>query len=65
MGHLARTREMKNAYKILIGKHEGKRPIMRLSRRYEDDIKMDIKDLGREGVNWFHLAQNRASGELL
>jgi hypothetical protein len=58
-------RDMRNAYKILFRKHEGKRPIMRFSHKWKDNIKMDIKYIWREGVNWLHLAQNNKSGKLL
>jgi len=40
--HIARTGEMRNAYKILVGKHERKRPIVRPRRRWENNIRMDL-----------------------
>jgi hypothetical protein len=43
------TREMRNAYKILVGKPEGKRPLRRPRRRWKDNIKMDLKEVGCEG----------------
>jgi len=43
-------------YKILVGKPEGKRPLGRPRRRWEDNIRMDLKELGWEGVDWMHLA---------
>ena len=41
-GHVARMRERRSVYRVLIGKPEGKRPLERLRRRWEDNIKMDI-----------------------
>ena len=45
---------------LLVGKLEGKRPLGRLRRRWEDNIKMDIQELGCGGVDWIELAQDRA-----
>jgi hypothetical protein len=47
---------MRNAYKILGGKPEWKGPLVRLKRRWEDNLRMDLKEIGWEGVNWMHLA---------
>jgi hypothetical protein len=44
---------------ILLGKLEGKRPIRRPSRKWEDNIKMDLQDVGCEGMDWIELAQDR------
>jgi hypothetical protein len=49
---------MRNEYKILVGKAEGKRPLGRPSRRREDNIRMDIKEVGWKVVGWIHLAQD-------
>jgi hypothetical protein len=43
--HVERTREMKNVYIILVRKPEGKRPIGRLKRRWEDNIRMDLREI--------------------
>jgi hypothetical protein len=43
--------EMRNAYKILVGKPEGKRPLWRPSRRWHDNIKTDLREVGCEDVN--------------
>jgi hypothetical protein len=51
--------KMRNAYKIFFGKTEGKRPFGRSRRRCEDNIRMDLKEMGWEGVDWIHLAQDR------
>jgi hypothetical protein len=57
--HIARTGEVINAIKILVGKREGKRPLGRTRRRQEDSIKMDVKETGWEVVGWMHLVQGR------
>jgi hypothetical protein len=51
--------EMKNAKKITAGKREGKRPLRRSRRRWEDNIKMNHRDIRHEGVDWIHMAQDR------
>jgi hypothetical protein len=51
--------EMRNAYKILVGKPEGKRPVGRRRCPWEDDIRMDLINTGWEGVDWMHMAQVR------
>jgi hypothetical protein len=55
-GLVARMRDKRNAYNILGGKPEGKRPLGRPWRRWEDNIKMDLR-VG--GLNWNHLARDR------
>jgi hypothetical protein len=47
---------MQNAYKILVGKHEGKRPLGRSRRRWEDNIRMDDRKIGWKVVDWIHLS---------
>jgi hypothetical protein len=56
---------MRNAYKILVGKPEGKRPRGRASRRWEDNIKMDIRGIVWNIVDWIHIAQNRDQWRIL
>jgi hypothetical protein len=51
--------EGRNMYRVLVGKPEGKRPLERPRRRWEDGIKMDLKKIGWEGVEWIHRAQDR------
>jgi len=51
--------EVRNTYKILIEKLEGKRPLGRPRFGWEDNIRMDLKARGWEGVDWIHLAQDR------
>jgi hypothetical protein len=50
--------EMRNACSILVGKPEGKRPLGRHRLGWEGNVRMDIGDIGWEGVNWIHLAQD-------
>jgi hypothetical protein len=57
-GHVARVGEGRNVYRVLMGKPEGKRPTERPRRRWEDGIKMDLRELGWGGVEWIHLAQD-------
>jgi hypothetical protein len=49
--------EMRSAYIVLFVKPEGKRPLGRPRYRREDNIRMDIREIGWEGVDWIHLAQ--------
>jgi hypothetical protein len=50
--------EMRNAYRILVGKPEGKRPLGRPRHSWVDNIKIDLRDIGCDGMNWIDLAQN-------
>jgi transposase len=52
-------REKWNAYRILVGKSEGKRPLGRPRCRRLDNIKMDLRDIGWDGVDWIDMIQNR------
>jgi hypothetical protein len=51
--------EKRNAYRILVGNPEGKRPLRRTRRRWVDNIKMDLRELGLGGMDWVDLAQDR------
>jgi hypothetical protein len=51
--------DKKNAYRILVGKPEGKRPLGRPRRSWEDNIRMDLREIGWGGMDWINLAQNR------
>jgi hypothetical protein len=51
--------EMRNVFNILVGKPEGKRSLGRPRHRWNDSIKMDHREIGLEGVDWIHLAQDR------
>jgi hypothetical protein len=57
-GHVARMGEEKNVYRILIGKPEGKRPLGRIRRRWEDGITMDLREIGWGSVDWIQLSQD-------
>jgi hypothetical protein len=58
-GHVARMGEERKVYKILVGKSEGKRPLGRPRRRWEDGIRMDLREIGLGYVDWIRLAQDR------
>jgi hypothetical protein len=58
-GHVAHIGEGRGSYRFLVGKPEGKRPLGRPSRRWEDNIKMDLTEIGLDGANWIRLAQDR------
>ena len=58
-GHVARMGEGRGVYRVLVGKPEGKRPLGRPRRRWEDNIKMDLHEVGCGGINWIELAQDR------
>jgi hypothetical protein len=58
-GHVARMGEGRGVYKILVGSPEGKRLLERPRRRWEDNIKMDLREIGIDGANWIRLAQDR------
>jgi transposase len=51
--------EKRNAYRIFLGKPEGKRPLGRPRRRRVDNIKMDLRVIGLVGIGWIYLAQDR------
>jgi hypothetical protein len=51
--------EKRNAYRLLVGKPEGKRPLGRPRRRWVDNIEMDLFEMGWGGVDWIGLAQDR------
>jgi hypothetical protein len=51
--------EKRNAYMILVGKPEGKRPLGRARRRWVDNIKIDLREIGWDGMGWIDLAQDR------
>jgi hypothetical protein len=58
-GHVAQTGEGRGVYRVLVGKREGKRPRGRPKRRWEDDIKADLQEVGCGGMDWIELAQDR------
>ena len=58
-GHVARTKEGRSSFKMLTGKPTGKRPFGRLTCRWVDNIRIDLKAIGINGRNWLHWAQDR------
>jgi hypothetical protein len=58
-GHVARRGKTRNAYMILVGKPEGKRPLGRPRRRWVDNIIMDLREIEWDGVDWIELTQDR------
>ena len=58
-GHVARMGEGRGVHRVLVGKPEGKRPLGRPIRRWEDNIKMDLQEMGGSCGDWMQLAQDR------
>jgi hypothetical protein len=58
-GHVARMGEVRGVYNILVGRPEGRRPLGRPRRRWEDNMKMDLREIGFGDVDWIHRAQDR------
>jgi hypothetical protein len=58
-GHVARMGEKRNAYRLFVGKPEGKRPLGRPRRRWVVNIRMDLGEVGWSDVDWIGLAQDR------
>jgi hypothetical protein len=58
-GHVARMGERRDVCRALVGRPEGKRPLGRPRRRWEDNIKMDLTEIVIDGANWIQLAQDR------
>jgi len=55
-GHVARMGEGRGVYRVLVGKHEGKKPLGRPRRRWDDNIKMDLQEVGvRTGSSWLSI----------
>jgi hypothetical protein len=59
VGHVARMREKRKAFRLLAGKPEGKRPLGRPRRKWVDNIRMDLGEVGWGSVYWIGLAQDR------
>jgi hypothetical protein len=51
--------EGRGVYRVLVGKPEGKKPLEKLRHRWEDNNKMDLQEVGCEGMDWIELAQDR------
>ena len=60
-GHVARRGEGRGVYSVLVKKPEGKRPLGRPRRRWVDNIKMDLQEVGCGDMDWIELAQDRDS----
>jgi hypothetical protein len=58
-GHVASMGEGRGVYRVLVGRPERKRPLGRPRRRWESNIKMDLREIGVDGSNWIQLAQDR------
>jgi hypothetical protein len=59
VGHVARMGEGRNVYRVLVGKSEGRGPLERPRRRWEDGIRMDLTEIGWGDVEWIQVAQDR------
>jgi hypothetical protein len=55
-GHVARMGEGRGVYRVLVGRPESKRPLGRIRHRWEDNIKMDLMEIGIDGTKWIQLA---------
>jgi hypothetical protein len=60
-GHVARMGDKRNACRILVGKPEGKRPLGRSRRRWEDNIRMDLREIGWSGMDWTDMMNKPAT----
>jgi len=65
VGHVACMGDMRNAYNILVGKPEGKRPLIRPRCRWKNTITIDHREIEWEGVDWIHLVQDREQCQAL
>jgi hypothetical protein len=54
-GHVARMGERRSAYRILVGKPERRRPLGRTRRRWVENMKIDLRDIGWDGIDWIDL----------
>ena len=64
-GHVANMGKGKGVHRVLVGKPEGKRPLGRPRRRWEDNIKLDIQEVGCGDMDWIELSQDRDSWRTL
>ena len=64
-GHVARMGERRGAYRVVVGKPKGKRPLGRLRLRWNDNIKMDLQEMGCGGMDLIELAQERHKWRVL
>jgi hypothetical protein len=59
VGHAARMGKGRGVYRVLVGRTEAKRPLGRPRRRWEDNIKLNLREVGIDGASWIQLARNR------
>jgi len=59
VGHVAHVEERRDVYRVLVGKPEGNRPLGRHRLRWEDNIKMDLHEVGGRGMDWIELTQDK------
>jgi hypothetical protein len=64
-GNVEHIRESRGGYRVLVGKPEGKRPLRKSWRRWEDNIKMDLQEVGCEGMDRIDLAEDKDSWRAL
>ena len=64
-GQVARMGERRGVCRVLVGRSEGKRPLGRPRRRWEENIKLDLQELGYGGMDWIELAQDRDGWRVL
>ena len=64
-GHVMRMGEKRGIYRVLVGKPEGKRPYGRPRHRWEDNIKMELQEVGCGGMDWIELAKDRERWQTL
>jgi len=60
-GHVACMGESRGVYRVLVGEPQRKKPLGRPRRRWEDNIKMDLQEVGCGGIDWIDLAEDRDS----
>jgi len=65
VGHVARMGKGRGVFRVLVGKPEGKRQLRRPRRIWEDNIKMDLQEVGCGGMGWIKLARIGTGGRLL
>jgi len=63
--HVANMGERRGVYRVLVAKPEGKRSLGRTRHRWEENIKMDLQEVGCQGMDWIELAQDRESWQAL
>jgi hypothetical protein len=64
-GYVTGMWEARNAYRILVGKSEGRRLLGRPRRRWVDNIKMNLREIGWDGIDWIDLVQDRGQWRAL